>query len=107
MQQQNKQSIACLADKFLAGISSQAVLQLYVPSTDCHSTARHNCSLVTCLYPVLQEVEAAVRLLDEESQRLALSSGYGLKLLPLPLYAGVRSSETCCQSRDSFKLSTN
>ncbi len=31
---------------------------------------------------------AAVKMLDEEASRLSKSSGYGLKMLPLPLYAG-------------------
>lgn len=35
-----------------------------------------------------EECQAAVRLLDEEAERLSRSSGYGLKMLPLPLYAG-------------------
>ncbi|KAF5837631.1 putative DEAH [Dunaliella salina] len=36
-----------------------------------------------------QEVEDAVRMLDREAERLSASSGYGSKLLPLPLYAGL------------------
>ncbi len=39
-----------------------------------------------CVSP--QEVESAVRLLDEAAQRLHHSTGYALRLLPLPLYAG-------------------
>ena len=35
-----------------------------------------------------EECLAAVKLLDEEASRLSKSSGYGLKMLPLPLYAG-------------------
>ena len=35
-----------------------------------------------------EECLAAVKLLDEEGARLARSAGYGLKMLPLPLYAG-------------------
>jgi hypothetical protein len=36
----------------------------------------------------MQELEEAVRLLDREAERLSASTGYGSKLLPLPLYAG-------------------
>ncbi|MEW5312087.1 MAG: hypothetical protein WDW38_003742 [Sanguina aurantia] len=39
-----------------------------------------------------EEVEAAVTMLDEEASRLAKSSGYSLRMLPLPLYSALPSS---------------
>ncbi len=57
--------------------------------------ARCGGGVATCALAamVAQEVEEAVRLLDEEAQRLQHSSGYALKMLPLPLYAG---APPCC-----------
>lgn len=40
-----------------------------------------------------EECIAAVRMLDDEAERLNKSSGYGLKMLPLPLYAGLPGGE--------------
>ncbi|MEW5297962.1 MAG: hypothetical protein WDW36_001135 [Sanguina aurantia] len=44
-----------------------------------------------------EEVEAAVTMLDEEASRLAKSSGYSLRMLPLPLYSASARHHTCPQ----------
>ena len=59
----------------------------------CFYTHTHTHSLSPPLFcGVVQEVERAVSLLEAEAQRLGKSSGYGSKILPLPLYAGIYPS---------------
>ena len=40
-----------------------------------------------------EECVAAVKMLDEQAERLSRSSGYGLKMLPMPLFSGLPGHE--------------